>query len=178
MSQAADANNTFPALLHELHQLEFDYADGDGIDFEPYPAFLPEQEVLRWFKAWTGNDAADGSRFRIFGQDGTGGYAAICMQHDDRPLLQQPIVFLGSEGEIGVIARDFDDYLWLLAGGLGPFEAVNYADDARATHPAFADFRAFAEQHAKSARRPASRILADAAVAFPNFADWIEAQRR
>ena len=178
MNPAADANNTFPALLHELHQLEFDYADGDGIDFEPYPAFLPAQEVLRWFKAWTGNDAADGSRFRIFGQDGTGGYAAICMQHDDRPLLQQPIVFLGSEGEIGVVARDFDDYLWLLAGGLGPAEAVNYADDSRATHPTFADFRSFAEQHAKSARRPATGILADAEAAFPDFADWIEAQRR
>ena len=27
---------TFPTLLMQLHQLEFNYDDGDGIDFEPY----------------------------------------------------------------------------------------------------------------------------------------------
>ncbi|HFX7636876.1 TPA: SMI1/KNR4 family protein, partial [Acinetobacter baumannii] len=30
----------FPDLLKKLHQLDFDYADGDGIDFEPYQDFL------------------------------------------------------------------------------------------------------------------------------------------
>jgi hypothetical protein len=27
---------TFPTLLMQLHQLESNYDDGDGIDFEPY----------------------------------------------------------------------------------------------------------------------------------------------
>lgn len=31
MSEAA-----FPPLLAQLHKLPFDYADGEGIDFEPY----------------------------------------------------------------------------------------------------------------------------------------------
>jgi hypothetical protein len=35
-------------------------------------------------------------------------------------------VFLGSEGEIGPIACDLADFLYLLAGGVGPYEAVEY----------------------------------------------------
>ena len=33
----------FPNLLTELHQLEFDYADGEGIDFEPYQTFMSKK---------------------------------------------------------------------------------------------------------------------------------------
>ncbi|WP_017725746.1 hypothetical protein [Acinetobacter baumannii] len=35
----------FPDLLKKLHQLDFDYADGDGIDFEPYQDFLSPEET-------------------------------------------------------------------------------------------------------------------------------------
>jgi hypothetical protein len=34
-----------PALMKDLHRLEFDYADGDGMDFEPYMEFLSLDET-------------------------------------------------------------------------------------------------------------------------------------
>ena len=72
-----DWDTTFPEPLRRLHELEFDYADGDGIDFEPYHSFMSAGDTSEWFKAWTGNKNVDGSEFRIFGQDGSGGYAAF-----------------------------------------------------------------------------------------------------
>lgn len=63
----------------------------------------------------------DGACFRVFGQDGTGGYAAFWLVREGRGLVEQPVVFLGSEGETGVIARDLADFLWLLVeAGSGP----------------------------------------------------------
>ena len=37
-------DTTFPPPLAALHRLRFDYADGDGMDFEPYDKFLPAAE--------------------------------------------------------------------------------------------------------------------------------------
>jgi hypothetical protein len=45
---------TFPTLLIQLHQLEFDYDDGNGIDFEPYQEFQSAKDTGDWIKAWTG----------------------------------------------------------------------------------------------------------------------------
>ena len=58
---------TFPTLLMQLHQLEFDYDDGDGIDFEPYQEFQSAKDTGDWIKAWTGNHDLRGSEYRIFG---------------------------------------------------------------------------------------------------------------
>ncbi|MDJ0345135.1 hypothetical protein QMK19_31840 [Streptomyces sp. H10-C2] len=62
----------------------------------------------------------NGDSFRVFGQDGTGGYAAFWLVRPGRSLVEQPVVFLGSEGDVGVVARDLAGYLWLLAEGFGP----------------------------------------------------------
>lgn len=62
--------------------------------------------------------------FRIFGQDGTGGLAAFWLVRMGESIAGQPVVFLGSEGETGVVARDLAAYLWLLADGYGPLEAT------------------------------------------------------
>ena len=175
MTRPGPQADLLPELLSRLHRLDFDHADGDGIEFEPFDAFLPEDESIRWFKVWTGNPEADGRTLRVFGQDGTGGHAAFWLHRQDRPLLDQPIVFLGSEGAIGVVAKDFDDYLWLLASGHGPLEAVEYPDDGR---PANAGFSTFAEGHAKSPQRPASVLLAEANAACPDFVEWVTAQCR
>ena len=90
---------TFPTLLMQLHQLEFDYDDGEGIDFEPYHEFQPAKDTADWIKAWTGNHELTAAEYRIFGQDGSGGYAAFWLVRDGKPILEQPIVFFGSEGE-------------------------------------------------------------------------------
>lgn len=161
-----DFDRTFPEVLASLHQHEFDYADGEGIDFEPYEEFQSAEENSDWIRAWTGNQELDGSEYRIFGQDGTGGLAALWLARPDADLLEQPVVFFGSEGEVGVISYDFSDYLWLLAAGLGPLEAISYGADERSAHPAFT---AFAEEHAPGSKKNAATVLGRAKAAFPSF---------
>src|SRR3954451_17912237 len=85
---------------------------------------------------------------------------------------EQPIVFFGSEGEVGVVARDFYDYLWLLAAGVGPCEAVIGAEDEREP---IAHFVAFAEKYAAAQRKTATEVLTAAQSEFPDFEKGIRA---
>jgi len=164
-------DHRFPSLLAKLNSLEYDYADGDGIDFEPYSEFLDSEETQIWFRAWTGNNLADGTRFRVFGQDGTGGYAAFWIADSDKPILEQPIVFLGSEGEKGIVASSFDSYLWVLASGLGPFEAITDSNSKRNPND---QFLAFAEQNSSMERTEVKEILERAKADYPTFLTWID----
>lgn len=163
-----------PELIGRANQLPYDYADGDGIEFEPFDAFLTTNETERWFRAWTGNPVADGSPFRIFGQDASGGYAAIWTARPNCELLEQPVIFLGSEGEMAVVAANFLDYLWVLAAGLGPCEAACFPDAPRRPQPALAEF---AKQNAGDFKSVA-QVLASAASEFPDFRRLIESQCR
>jgi hypothetical protein len=163
-------SRTFPDVLRELHKLEFDYDDGDGIDFEPYQEFTSRSDVQDWFKAWTGNQSADCDDYLIFGQDGSGGYAAIWPVRKGISIVEQPVVFFGSEGELGIIASNFSDYLWLLAANHGPYEAIEYPDDDR---PSNEDFLAFANANAKTPRRRISEIIESAQSEFPEFVQRI-----
>ena len=161
----------FPDILKKLHAIEIDYADGDGIDFEPFDEFYSEEDTSDWIKAWTGNSSLDGSEYLIFGQDGTGGYVAIWLVRNDSDLLQQPIVFFGSEGEVGVIAQNFRDYVWLFANGIGPYEAVAYPGLDRPKNQVFFAFaKKFASQHESTA----SEIIGRAQSENPDFEKLIE----
>jgi hypothetical protein len=160
--------------MRQLHEIDFDYADGEGYEFEPYTEFLSESETRDWIRAWTGNSESDGSDFRVFGQDGTGGYAAFWLVRVDVPLVEQPIVFLGSEGARGLVARNLADYLWVLAGGLGPFEAVEEPNRVAASTELSAAFRRFAEHHAPGAKREPSEILLAVQREFPTFTRYID----
>lgn len=164
-------DQTLPPQLASLNKLDFDYADGDGIDFEPYPEFLSTEETTSWFRAWTGNETADGSCFRVFGQDGTGGYAAFWVTHPDRPILEQPIVFMGSEGEKGVVASDFHSYLWLLASGIGPYEAVAYPIGDGSPHE---QFQAFALENSTMKQVGGRTVLEQARSKHSDFPDLID----
>lgn len=161
-----------PAVLSELLKLQFDYNGGDGYDFDPYAEFLSASDTRSWFRAWTGNASVEGSEYRVFGQDGTGGYAAFWLKYPERTLLDQPIVFLGSEGEVGVVASDFADFLWLLADGFGPLEAIEYPVSQRSPN---ATFTAFAEKHAAKAKKTADVVLARASRDYPNLKADIDA---
>jgi len=159
-----------PDELTAVAAIGFDYAEGDGVDFEPFDEFLTAEDTTHWLRAWTGNTALDGDAFRIFGQDGTGGYAAFWLVRPEHQLADQPVVFLGSEGETGVVACDLADYLWLLADGFGPYEAVQYPD--RAARPN-AELRQIAELYAPARARSAREVIAAAQAAFPHFEDTI-----
>lgn len=158
--------NRFPKALRSLNKLEFDYLDGEGIDFEPYRKFLSGEEATDWLRSWTGNRSVSADNYRIFGQDGSGGLAAIWTARPDKPLLEQPIVFFGSEGELGVVASCFGDYLWLLAQGVGPHEAIAYGAELARKCEVFDDF---ARRHAPDKERPAEEILESAKHDFSTF---------
>ncbi len=163
----------YPASLAAALAVPFDYADGGGVDFEPFPAFLSAEDTTDWFQAWTGNTELDGDAFRVFGQDGTGGYAAFWLVRPGRPVGEQPVVFLGSEGETGVVARDLDDFLWLLADGHGPAEAGSpYATDL--TGRPHEGLASIAERFAPERRASAADVVARAAEEFPGFDEVIE----
>lgn len=161
-----------PTALREAHELGFDYRDGLGVDFEPYPEFLSRSETAEWWRAWTGNAELDGSQFRVFGQDGTGGLAAFWLVRAGKPLVRQPVVFLGSEGETAVVARNLDAYLWLLADGFGPFEAARYPRHEHHPEPDAPRIRV-AQRHAPLARQSATHVIADARSEFPDFEEMI-----
>jgi hypothetical protein len=165
---------SLPDLVRQANRLPYEYGDGDGIDYEPFDTFLSPVEMQRWFRAWTGNEHAESSCFRVFGQDGTGGYAAFWLIRDDPDVMSQPIVFLGSEGEIGIVARNFKDYLWLLAAGLGPYEAACSPNEEHIAQPALARF---AELNAGPFKK-ADQVLAEAQAEFPDFEQFIESQCR
>lgn len=164
-----------PALL-EAHQHGFDYRDGTGVDFEPYQEFMSPTETADWWHSWTGNPDTDGAEFLVFGQDGSGGLAAFWLVRTDEPLDRQPVVFLGSEGEIAVIARDLDSYLWLLADGYGPWEAARYDNPDPDSQPQ-PDPR-LVELAQRTPRQSATEVIERARAEFPDFEELVLAQCR
>ncbi|MFC8918052.1 SMI1/KNR4 family protein [Streptomyces sp. NPDC057116] len=162
----------FPAALAAALSGPFQYGDDSGVDFEPFDHFLPAADATDWLRAWTGNRGLSGDGFRMFGRDGSGGHAAFWLTNPGRVIDDQPVVFLGSEGDAAVVARDLPDFLWLLAGGYGPLEAT----------PAFTtvyqpnwiprpnpELIATAERFAGGPRRAAAEVIERAAREFPDF---------
>lgn len=103
-----------------------------------------------------------------------GDRAAFRLVRPGRELLEQPVVFLVSEGETGVVARDLGAFLWLLAGGLGPWEAATSHDPEPDRAPQVdRELVAVAEQFAPDRRASATVIIAQAAQEFPDFDDTL-----
>jgi hypothetical protein len=158
-------DRSLPPALAAANALAYDYDRGRGFDFEPYSAFRSAEETAAWLRAWTGNRELDGHEYRVFGQDGTGGVAALWLVREEQSLEAQPVVFFGSEGSVGVVARDVADYLWLLAGGLGPMEAVEFPE----ARPIDAVKAALAKAHAAEREKPALEVIRLAREEFPDF---------
>ncbi|MFJ8473635.1 SMI1/KNR4 family protein [Kitasatospora sp. NPDC094011] len=170
MTETSDRQ--FPLALAAALAVPFGYDDGRGIDFEPFPEFLSAGDTTDWFRAWTGNTELNGDGFRVFGQDGTGGYAAFWLIRPGKPLTDQPVVFLGSEGETGVLARDLGDFLWLLADGFGPWEAATTYEPDWAPRPN-PQMEAVAQRFAPGRQQPATAVIDRATREFPDFDDTV-----
>lgn len=166
---ARQATPPFPKLLGLVNDLPYEYREGEGFDYEPYAEFLDSIETQSWVRAWTNNPLATGHQFLFFGQDGSGGLTGIWKASAGAELLDQPIVFLGSEGETRVISKNFSDYLWLLASGHSGVE-TEYLSDEKSPEEVFVQF---AEQHATTPRRQASVIIAEAHDLHPGFEGYI-----
>jgi hypothetical protein len=114
--------NVLPGPLQALHALGQDALP--DLDLEMRPSFLTAEETLQWIRDWTGQEDPAADKLRPFGQDGSGGTVALWRVEPQTQLEACPVVFFGSEGDMGVVARDLPDFLLLLAGGLGPHEIV------------------------------------------------------
>jgi hypothetical protein len=175
VNETTGDDRRLPPALADVARTTFPYGDDGGIDFEPYDVFWSAEETTDWLRHWTGNHTLDGGAYRVFGQDGTGGVAALWCARPGRPPAEQPVVFMGSEGESGVVAGNLSDFLWVLADGVGPLESVLYDDHSPWTHPALAELTALAERHATTPRRPAAEIIAGARAEFPAFVEDLDA---
>lgn len=172
---AAIAAIGFPLEADEDEPSDDERDEGDApepphppVDFEPYEEFLDPDDTADWFRGWTANPEADSDQFRVFGQTADGGYAAFWLVREDAPLAEQPIVFLGSDGETGVVSCDLASFLWLVADGSGPYEAVEHPTRRSRPHP---EFTAVAEKHAGTDRMTAREVVAAARDEFPDFED-------
>ncbi|MFI7125159.1 SMI1/KNR4 family protein [Nonomuraea sp. NPDC050153] len=170
-----------PTALAEVVEVGFEWEwdeetdEARGCDFEPYDQFEEPDRTAWWFRLWTGNQEVDGSEFRFFGTTGAGDYTGFWLVRPDAAITDQPVVYLGSEGERGVIARDLGDLLWLFAAGLGPAEAFTDPDSPAQPNEAF---HAIAERHAPGRRRSPIQIVTAARAEFPHFPDLIDAMCR
>lgn len=165
-----DDDRRLPAALEEAHALGF-FEDHDGRDFQPDDTFEWFTETAEWWHAWTGNPAAGDPPFRVFGHDGSGGSAAFWARVPGAALETQPIVFLGSEGEFAVIARDLGDYLWLLADGVGPVETVDGLHRVPEPIPALVTL---AQRYTGTSVRPVEAVMDAADAELPALTALIE----
>ena len=99
MSNDFDDDLSLPPALAALADIGFEYGyneetdEDEGVDFELFDEFLDPEDTTDWFRSWTGNDEVDGGDYRVFGQDGTGGYAAFWLAREDQPVVEQPVGF-------------------------------------------------------------------------------------
>jgi hypothetical protein len=166
-------DRTFPAALAALAEVPYPFGDDDGeyIEYERYEQFTSAEETTQWLRGWTGNSDLDGDSFRLFAQDGSGGVVASWLVRSGRPLTEQPVVFFGSEGEVGAVATSLGEFLWLLAAGVGPMEAVQYGAEAGLAR---ADLRTVAEMHSGISPRTPADVLGAARAEFPDFAVTVD----
>ncbi|MCL2092018.1 MAG: hypothetical protein FWH11_12615 [Micrococcales bacterium] len=91
-------------------------------------------------------------------------------------MEQQPVVFLGSEGDTAVLARDAADLLWLLAHGRGPVELLHMDEDDEDQPGPHPELMAAARELAPDRDRPVEQIRTDAATVaaeLPDLVEWL-----
>ncbi|QKG24511.1 SMI1/KNR4 family protein [Actinomadura verrucosospora] len=180
MANAPD-DLALPAALAEVAAIGFEWEYDDetdearGCDYELYERFEDPARTARWFRLWTGNPEVDGAEFRFFGTTGAGDYTGFWLVRPGAPVVEQPVVYIGSEGDRDVVARDLGDLLWIFAAGLGPAEALEDPDDPAEPNDAF---RAIAERHAPGRERSPAEIVGAAQAEFPRFSELIAAMCR
>lgn len=137
-------------------------------------------------KAWLGGLPSDGSRLIVFAQDGTGSLFCLWLRPEHDDVDRAPVVYLGSEGEVGVLARDPAAFLEFVASGLtydghngeffDPLDSDDDEDFASEETARRAKVAAYVRrQTGKTELRHPKQVRAEAEAAFPKFAEWVEA---
>ena len=110
---------TIPQLLQDLAPWIYEEDRCTVHDLEFYEEFNAGYRPSNW----TGNPATD-EEFLTFAQDGVGGQYTLWL--GARSLDESPVVKLGRDGELLVLARDPLDFAWLIASGVEP---IGVGDD-------------------------------------------------
>jgi hypothetical protein len=169
-----EEDRALPVALEAAHACRF-FEDHDGHDFQPDEEFACSDELAEWWRSWTGDPTAGVPPFRVFGRDGSGGLAAFWIRDPGAAIETQPVVFLGSEGELNVIARDLCDYLWLLANGLGPLETV---DGIRRDPAPIPELVAIARRYTGGAHRSVETLIIAADAELSSLTLLIDSSTR
>ncbi|KAJ5101386.1 hypothetical protein NUU61_003608 [Penicillium alfredii] len=165
-----------PAALVEVAQIGFecdwDEETGElrGCDFESYGEFEQPCETAMWFRLWSVHEEFDYTQFRFFGSTAAGDYVGFWLVRPDVDISEQPVVYISSDGDIGLITQNLDDLLWLFANGSGPAEA--FEDPGRKTQPN-EEIRPIAERYAPGKCRSTAEIVASAQKEFPNLMELV-----
>jgi hypothetical protein len=158
-----------PAAVVALRGLGEEEAwDPAEVDLEMLPAFESPAETRAWLESWSGKQPTAADRLRPFAQDGSGGQVVIWLQTPTAPLDRQPIVLFGSEGALGVVARDLPDFIRLLGASLAPVAVVEHGV-REAGAPIRAVLKLLAKQYPDARNRSVDDVLAAAAPLAPQL---------
>jgi hypothetical protein len=127
----------------------------------------PERSALAWFDGR--REAA--ARFRVFGQEGSGGLYAFWLREGRQPP-DAPVVLLGSEGETRVIASNEDEFLALLACDIAD---LGMDDDEPSGSPDHERYVAWLEEQGLSPASDLEETMVSAELAYPGL-DGLVAQ--
>ncbi len=163
--------NTLPKLFTGM-------ADA-GIEHGEFELCDPEESDAN-LRAWLGGLPKDGSRVVTFTQDGTGSYFGIWLRANHADVEAAPVIYLGSEGELGVLGKDPRAFIELLGsamtfdGHAGSFFSTD--DDADYVIERRERTASFAKQTlGLDVLREPNAIKAEAEAAYPDLQAWVDA---
>ncbi len=170
-AEAPAADNPLPEVSLEFHPevaafCELVNSGGAGeADLEGYESFNEQYKPSDWAR----NPALD-QQMLTFAMDGAGGQFTLWRQ-PGRELLDNPVVQLGDDGELHVLAKDFASFVALVAEGVDLFSKSLEDLDER---PQLKDF--VKKQYGERDFGDAGDILQNAKTAWANFEEWMRSQ--
>lgn len=151
-----------------------------GIEYAEFELGNPDESDSN-LGSWLGALPKDGSRVVVFAQDGTGSLFGVWLRPEHADVETAPVIYLGSEGETAVLAKDPRAFIELLGsamtfdGHAGTFFSMDDDEDEE-----IGELRKRAASFAKRTlglaklRKPAV-IKAEAEAAYPGLQAWVDA---
>jgi hypothetical protein len=162
--EAPAAYFSFPEEVAAFCELVNSGGAGEA-DLEGYADFNEQYKPSDWAR----NPAVD-QQMLTFAMDGAGGQFTLWRQAG-RELLDNPVVQLGDDGELHVLASDFPSFVALVAAGVDLFSRET---EDLTPRPQLQEF--IAMTWGDRTFGDAASILSSAKDAWPNFEEWMRAQ--
>jgi hypothetical protein len=145
---------------------------------EWYTGYFELDEWVYGNAAWFAGDTDAAKQFVVFGHGPDGSLYALWL-YPGRMVADAPVVFLGSEGtDCGLLARDLDEFLGLLAVGAGELGfAVSRGGEFAPESPAprLEEFRTWLRASFGIVSPPdPMAVVAAARSNHPDFGRWLE----